>query len=288
MERNEQPRYPGSMGLSISTAPLASPTTTLYSGPPPPYSYASSTTSSGPPAHSAYDSPSDQRRSSAKEEKDIFGGRQSLPSISEALGHAEPVPFPTPVSIAPPASLTQQPLSAPPSAAGHSFTEAPAGPANPFSQPAVGPASLRESTRTEAEHARPSFTTLNATEPRPQSTHMFGQPRSPRIVSAIPGMQPANLSGHMSNGHIGSPSTFAPYKSPFTFTSNASSMPMSHAAPTSDPYGQQQPAQVEDGKRYAPGGFGQSYGESVKRHLDVFDAQMALQEVSCLSIVKEI
>ena len=263
-------------GLSISTAPLTSPTS-VYSGPPPPYSYTSSVTSSGPgQTGTGYISPPEPVRPSVKEDKEP---RQSLPSISEALGPDKPMAFSAPVTTAP--LVAHQSMPTPSSAVGHSFPEAPVGPSNPFSQSSVsGPSKRDHNMRDDLEPNAPGFSTLNATEPRPQPSQVFGVSRSPKFSSG-----PSNTPMHnMTNGHgsaITSPSTYPPYRSPFAFSTQASNPPPpSTYTSSSDPFRTTHPTHLDGQKGFiAKAPYGQSYGESVKRHLDVFDTQIALQEV---------
>ena len=262
-------------GLSISTAPLTSPTS-VYSGPPPPYSYTSSVTSSGP-TQTGYISPPEPVRPPVKED---IEPRQSLPSISEALGPDKPMAFSAPPTSAPP--IAHQAMPTPSSAVGHLFPEAPVGPSNPFSQPSVGGTSKREpNTRDDVEPSHSSFSTLNNTEPRPQPSQVFGVSRSPKFSSG-----PSNtpMQG-MTNGHgstMASPSTYPPYRSPFAFSSQASNPPPpSSYTSSSDPFRPSHATHMDGQKGFmSKTPYVQSYGESIKRHLDVFDTQIALQEVS--------
>lgn len=87
-----------------------------------PYSYAS--TNAPQPG---YVSPTEPRRA-IEDEKDK--PRQSLPSIHEALGNDNPLPYPAPTSAPPPQSAHTAS-----SHLGRSTTEGPAGPPNPFNGP---------------------------------------------------------------------------------------------------------------------------------------------------------
>lgn len=282
----DRSRFSAMSGLSISTAPHASPTT-IYSGPPPPYSYTSSVTGSGN-GQTGYISPPEPVRPPPKDDKEP---RQSLPSISEALGQDKAMGFSAPVTSAPSTALAHPPsMPTPSSATGHSFPEAPVGPSNPFSQSSVGGAPKREhGSRDEMELNASSFSTLNAPEPRPQPSQAFGMPRSPKFSSGSSHSQVHNMSGSVGNAHascMGSPNVYPPYRSPFAFSSQASNPPpTSTYTSTSDPFRVAHPTHLEGQKGFvAKAPYGQSYGESVKRHLDVFDTQIALQEVSNLLV----
>jgi hypothetical protein len=270
-------------GLSISTAPLPSPTT-IYSGPPPPYSYASTVTAAAP-VQTGYISPPEQPRPAAKEEKEGTGPRQSLPSLSEALGQDKAMAFAPPITTTQSTASSQQPLLTPSSAVGHSFPEGPIGPSNPFSQPSVTGPSLRDhGYRNEPDVSGSAFANLNATEPRPQHSQSFGMPRSPQVNPGPANPQLSNFSGSLPNGHgssAGSPSSHhPPYRSPFGVSHQAPNPQSSPFTPTNDSFRTAPSTQFDDQKRFtSKSGYVQSYGESVKRHLEVFDTQMALQEV---------
>jgi hypothetical protein len=269
-------------GLNISTAPLPSPTT-IYSGPPLPYSYASTATAPAP-VQSGYISPPEPPRPVPKDENEGNGPRQSLPSISEALGQDKVMAFAPPISTTQSTASSHQPLLTPSSAVGHSFPDGPIGPSNPFSQPSLTGSSLRDhGYRNDTDSAGQSFTNLNATEPRPQHSQSFGVSRSPKLNSGSANPQLSNISATLTNGHgpsAGSPGSQAPYRSPFGFSQQASNSQTSPFTPTADRFRAAPSTQFEEQKRFSSkSGYGQSYGESVKRHLEVFDTQMALQEV---------
>lgn len=267
-------------GLNISTTALASPA--MYSGPPPPYSYSSSVTNSGP-GPTVYTSPSEPVRTVVKDDKE---SRQSLPSISEALGQDKAMAYSTPITTTQPTALAHQTVPTPSSAVGHSFPEAPVGPSNPFSQPPVAQPLKRDHAKLwdDTEPSTSNLAALNATEPRPQPSQAFGAPRSPTFSSGPSNPQLFNMPGSIANGHGGpveSPSTFAPYRSPFAFSTQASNPPINTYTSPPDPYRAPHLVHPDAQKGFPPKmNCGQSYSESVKRHLEVFDTQCALQEVS--------
>src|ERR1700761_4422102 len=84
-DRNDLSRFSIGNGLSISTAPLASPTTSMYSGPPPPYSCGPSTAGSASGLSGYISPPESTTRRSTRDEKESPDLRKSLPSIHEAL-----------------------------------------------------------------------------------------------------------------------------------------------------------------------------------------------------------
>jgi hypothetical protein len=280
-DRVNHSRFSMMVGLNISTAPLPSPTT-IYSGPPPPYSYASMATAPAP-VQSGYISPPEPPRPAPKDEEGS-GPRQSLPSISEALGQDKVMAFVPSISTTQSTASSHQSLLTPSSAVGHSFPEGPIGPSNPFSQSSLTGSSLRDhGYRNDTDSIGQSFTNLNATEPRPQHSQSFGVPRSPKLNSGPANPQLSNISASLTNGHgpsAGSPGSQAPYRSPFGFSQQASNPQSSPFTPTTDRFRAAPSTQFDDQKRLSSkSGYGQSYGESVKRHLEAFDTQMALQEV---------
>jgi hypothetical protein len=265
-------------------APLPSPTA-IYSGPPPPYSYASTATAPAPaPVQSGYISPPEPLRAVVKDEKEVTGSRQSLPSISEALGQGKAMAFAPPIATTHSAASSHQSILTPSSAVGHSFPEGPIGPSNPFSQPSVtGPSVRDHGYRNDTDPIGSNFSNLNATEPRPQHSQSFGVPRSPKLNPGPANSQLSNISGNLTNGHAsssGSPGSHTPYRSPFGFSHQASKPHSSPFTSTTDPFRTAPSTQFDDQKRFnSKSGHSQSYGESVKRHLEVFDAQLAMQEV---------
>jgi hypothetical protein len=285
-DRVDHSRFSMMAGLNISTAPLPSPTT-IYPGPPPPYSYASTVTTPAP-VQSGYISPPEPPRPAVKDEKEVPGPRQSLPSISEALGPDKAMAFAPPITTTQSTAPSHQPLLTPSSAVGHSFPEGPIGPSNPFSQPSLIGSSLRDhGYRNDTDSIGQSFSNLNATEPRPQHSQSFWVPRSPKLNPGPGNPQLPNISGSLSNGHgasAGSPASHTSYRSPFGFSHQASNPQVSPFTPTADPFRAAPTTQFDDQKRFNTKiGYGPSYGESVKRHLEGFDTQMALQEVGYLS-----
>ena len=262
-------------GLNISTAPLSNPTT-IYTGPPPPYSYVSTVTTPAP-VQSGYTSPPEPARPAAKDEKEPVGPRHSLPSISEALGQDKAMAFAPPVTTTQSTAPSHQPLLTPSSVVGHSFPEGPAGPSNPFS--------LRDhGYRNDTDPIGQSFSNLNATEPRPQHSQTFGVPRSPKFNPGAANAQMSGISVNVSNSHTSStisPVSHTPYRSPFEFSHQTSATQASPFKPATDPFHSAPTTQYDEQKRFnSKSGYGQSHGESVKRHLEVFDPQLAFQEVS--------
>ena len=285
-ERNDLSRFSVGNGLNISTAPLASPTVSMYSGPPPPYSCALPTAVSAPGLSGYISPPESTTRRSIRDEKDSPDLRKSLPSIHEALADKS-MPFPANL----PGASQHQSLSMPSTAAAPSFSEGPKGPLNPFSQPPGVPV-LREVfsgppmpalTHTDVRTSQPAFPQVSAPDPRQQVSHHFGYPGSPR-----PQQSSTFHSSSLTNTSFISPNELSQAKSPrisepsrqhipFPALSSTSS---SSFPPTSEPFqfsaGPKPEAQRES---FAKPSTEQQYSDTVKRHLEVFDAELGLNEV---------
>ncbi|KAL4907928.1 hypothetical protein BDW74DRAFT_113738 [Aspergillus multicolor] len=264
----------GSRGPATSPAPLVSPTT-MYPNNPVPFSYSTTPTSVGP----GYISPPESRRAEEEKEK---APRQSLPSIHEALGNDNPLPYPAPTSAPP-----QQPSSAPPphhlssSFIGRSTGEGPSGPPNPFSN---GSAFLRESSlshqpQLQTEPSRSSLASLNTTDSRNASLHSISSGKSPTQsastgITSINGSQtgPAyDYNAPPSAGSVTSPSGYSGFSQPYPFQSQPPPGAPVYPAAAYD----SRPYEVKSG---IPGPFGHQ-NDSAKRHLEVYDIESSLTEM---------
>ncbi|RDW86910.1 GATA-type sexual development transcription factor NsdD [Aspergillus mulundensis] len=264
----------GSRGPATSPAPLVSPTA-MYPNNPLPFSYSTTPTSAGP----GYISPPEPRRAEDEKEK---APRQSLPSIHEALGNDNPLPYPAPTSAPP-----QQPNSAPPphhlssNFVGRSSGEGPSGPPNPFSN---GSSFLRESSlshqpQLQTEPSRSSLASLNTTDSRNASLHSISSGKSPTQsastgITSINGSQtgPAyDYNAPPSAGSVASPSGYSGFSQPYPFQSQPPpGAPVYPAAAY-----ESRPYEVKSG---IPGPFGHQ-NDSAKRHLDVYDIESSLTEM---------
>ncbi|KIW30150.1 uncharacterized protein PV07_05919 [Cladophialophora immunda] len=275
-DRNDLSRYSMGNGLSITTAPLASPTASMYSGPPQPYSCAPSTAGSTTGVSGYISPPESTTRRSTREEKESPDIRKSLPSIHEALGDKS-LPFQ--------GTAQHQSLPTPSTAVGPSFSDGPKGPVNPFSQPP--PPVLRDvfsvpqmaaSTPTEPQTAKPPFPppSVPAPDPRQPVSQAFGYPGSPSSQQ-----QPSNFrSSSLANTTFTSHNETAPTRSPQTYEPPRQqpafpqfSNPPSSNAPTTT----NEPFQFTAGSKPARE---VQYNETIKRHLDVFDLEIGLNEIS--------
>lgn len=275
-------------GLSISTAPLSSPTTT-HSGPPPPYSCAPSTAGSASGLSGYISPPESTTRRSTRDEKESPGLRKSLPSIHEALGDKS-------ISFTGPLSASSQPPQPPPSAAvGQAFPDAPRGPVNPFSQPSGPPPVLKDvfapsyktsSSQPEMQTARPSFSPTSNSDPRQPASQHFGYPGSPRShpSTAFRSSSLANTSFNNNSEHQPprSPPSFEQPRSGYAFPQYSNGGPPSFPSAAEPFQFSAGPKPEEHRAPYSRPGNEVPYGDTVKRHLDVFDAEMGLNEVRIL------
>lgn len=251
----------------------------MYAGQQLPYSYAPSNPNA--PPQPGYISPPESRRV-IEDEKDKAGSRQSLPSIHEALGKDNHLPYPAPTSAPPP----QQGHAAPPShLIGRSGAEGPPGPPNPFSN---GPASgslMREPGyphQIPPEASRNSLGSINTQESRNASLHSLSTGKSPTQsaktgITSISGSQNSayDYSAPPSAGSVASPNGYGHFPPNYSFPQSGPSYP-----PASYDNRYMSAPRVEEVK----GGFvgrpmPQPHSDSVKRHLDVFDVETSLNEV---------
>lgn len=268
LDKADHNRYSMPGFTSFQKSALSSPPTT-YSGPPPPYSSAPSVTGSTHGMAGYISPPESNSRRSTRDDKDVSSGTTLLPSISEALKSADAV------STAPQQYATK---SQPSSAVAQTFADAPSGPGNPFSQPALPPTA----TRTSFSALPESVSTQVPPPPAPPEArpapllHGVGSPRSsvanPRpSAPAVPGAQTLE----------------SPFRSSFSTETARPGYPFpdfSAAASAGTPpitnNFRFEPLNKSDGQRnpfIKPDPL--PYNETVKRHLDVYDAEVALNEV---------
>ncbi|KAJ6157629.1 Zinc finger NHR/GATA-type [Penicillium chermesinum] len=253
------PAYPPSHPTVASPSPMMSPSpNTMYSG-----QYPSYAPSNVPPP--GYVSPPESRRILDDEKEKA--ARQSLPSIHEALGKDNHLPYPAPTSAPP----SQPGHAAPPSHLIGRAGEAPAGPPNPFSNGPPSGSLMREPAFPhQADASRTSLNSINTINTQDSrnasSLHSLSTGKSP-TQSAKTGITSPPPNGY---GHFPPNYTFPPPGAP-------SYPPASY-----------------DGRAYigAPdmkGGFvgrpmpGQPHTDSVKRHLDVYDVETSLNEIAEMS-----
>ena len=299
-----------SVAMTIPAPTILSPST-MYSGPPPPYSYPSSTTASSISGLNGYISPPESRRTSDDDKEPPqppqappIPSLQSLPSIHEALGGDQPLPY---TSVAPPANLAQSLPTAPtqsptihiprpqPEKNGieshgpYPSTQLPR--ANYTSSQASERLSNLPHSHLSSEDKAHPFTSINRQEPAPLSAppKPYTSPVSRHIysprMSHLDRLSPPNTQSTHSSTSMQSQAPRTPYQPAYSYPPSAPNQ----TAHSHHYY--QQPAWRADGseidraeemRKAAPRGSpisGHQYGESVKRHLDIFDLETSLNEV---------
>ncbi|KAI9873219.1 MAG: hypothetical protein M1830_000685 [Pleopsidium flavum] len=312
LKRDSTERYekhPSVPALNMSTASLISPTT-MYSGPPPPYSYSSSTASSVT-GLAGYISPPESRRTSENDKDPPTSHRHSLPSIHEALAADQPLSYAAPPSASALPSQNHHPASilTPTTPIPRSHPEtSPQGPPNPFSGQSHGAYSAHSSqARTSQLQQAPStpsdpkFPAINPHESKFQHLQPV-RTSQPHIESLRPSVQsllqsrtsPVYDSGPSSASSMNPQKAYNSYQPSYPYQ-----LPPSTIAPSTyhppDPYhgtnihpttwrsDGSEINRAEEGRKAASRGGslgGQAYGESVKRHLDIFDLETSLNEIA--------
>ncbi|KAK5170485.1 uncharacterized protein LTR77_005073 [Saxophila tyrrhenica] len=283
------------------SVPLASPTHQYPTAPPPPYTHPShhhGNTWAKTPVHT----PPEPRRLSGDDNEGLKQNlRQSLPSISEALGsgpldnHASHPPptsttqapppssatsLPTPQSGAPrsPSSAARRPyaMEPPPQSQNHSQYSY-------FRQDSAGPQ------HSSAEVSHPSYGQPQENRPPPPPaqtpqpprasqppSHPLQQPASPRFEpqhSHPPGSMPPPPSSTFQYGYQSYTPRYA--QPPSNGNSGPVFQPSAHYAAPSTP----QPSWKSEPSRYPEERPADRYGDSVKRHLDMYDVEASLSEI---------
>ena len=300
---------------------LVSPTSTIYSGPPPPYSYPPSATSSivgGNNGTSAGQVPGNynpsQNRQTTGDDKDgsYAPPRQSLPSINEALSISSILNTNAPSR---PSITARSPTS--PTYRHHIDT--------PLSRPteSIAQQSPRETKPYEVMHrtsistysSQPSYTSYD-TKSIPStistSSSLFSASQPPRTMPGSPSY-PRPGPSTIQQRHPLSPfnDNKITQPQPLSRPEPTSNAPFSHASfqpaysyPPSTPVtaSYQQPLfeqptwrngnleqeRAEEVRKAVPKESPPDkcvYGECVKRHLDIFDLEMALNEVGLMTML---
>ena len=306
--------------------PLISPST-VYSGPPPPYSYPSSAASSlvggdrgGPNAgQGSYISPPETRRTSGDEKELPTSQRQSLPSITEALGgEQQPISISSllsstapqqrpslvsnsPISPLTPAYLDSVPRGPPDSFPTHrSSSYRPQDHPDRTNRPICSPAdtavngesrfpplqSFSSITSHDSNHTTRSSRNMSSPygHPRPGASPIQHIKSSSPICGPIPRTSAPSLhipTGYSANSYH--PATSYPstasgvpsYRTPTLQQAPHTTWP--NSAPNFERVEELRKARANDSPSPRP-----AYGESVKRHLDNFDLESSLNEVSNL------
>lgn len=289
--------------VAASPTPLLSPSN-MYPGQPLPYSYPSSNTSA-PGCISPLDSRRALEEEKEKSQPQPQPQRQSLPSIHEALGNDNPLPYPAPTS-----APSQQPPHTPHTPHPHSLSsnlvarptvDGPSGPPNPYSNgpstPFVREAPFPAKSQLQTEASRSSLVSMNTQDSRNPSLHSLNSGKSPTQSTttgntSIGGSQAGSgyeYSAPPSAGSVASPNGYTAFSQPYPFQSqpppNAPAYPGAYETrPYGGPWkpGMPESARVEEVKGAFPGRApiaGHPHGEAVKRHLDVYDMEASLNEV---------
>lgn len=263
----------------------------MYSSQPPSYPYTTPTASNGS-LPSGYISPPESRRALEEEkERQVQPQRQSLPSIHEALGNDNPLSYPGPPTSAP-SQPVHHPSHAPPPHStppgfGRQGTEGPAGPPNPFS--------FSHQHHLQAEASRSSLTSINTQDSRNASLHSLSSGRSPTqsAKTGITSNSTYEYSAPPSAGSIASPNGYAPpFSQSFSFQSqpSAPAYPSHYDARYGAPWkpGAPEPVRVEEIKN----GYTRSplpgHGDTMKRHLEIYDVEASLNEVCICSWISRV
>lgn len=282
-----------------------------YSGPPPPYSHSVSSANPVAGGQPVIISPPESRRTSGdeKEHRPQAPPRQSLPSIHEALATDQPLPYP--VHPPPPANHSshyqpQQPASLPAYTdhRPHAVEGQTRGTPHPQAQPAARSPYM-------GQHQHPPPPSVPAPQPSYQPEQLprpsFSSPRNPRLSTLQPLRTPQSpvnstrsassyssrqqTSPSYSQGQIHQPFGYgyaysSQYQSPAplppgpgpVYSPSTAYAPPRYQQPNWTPNGTDF-SRAEDSRRSGrPSGL--AYGESVKRHLDNFDLEASLNEVS--------
>lgn len=255
---------------TISHIGMSSPSTT-YSGPPPPYSSSTSIAN----GMSGYISPPESNsRRSTRDDKESPKGSTFLPSISEALKSADVSNNVQPHNIhSTPVSATVTSLAE---------AQAPRGPGNPFSQSVIPASALRSSISSNSGMPDPSSKTIPPPPAPPDSMqppilNPLSSPRQKVLNNRPPGSLPAGVTP-LDTSFRSSYST-EPARPGYPFSDHHVSHPPATPLPSA-PFTFEHHGKTEEGRNPFAKPEQVSYGETVKRHLDVFDAGLALNEVS--------
>ncbi|MCJ1306672.1 hypothetical protein MMC25_000315 [Agyrium rufum] len=282
--------------IGLSAPPLTSPS--IYSGPPPPYSYPSSTATSVA-GITGYASPPDSRKTSDDDTHEPRTPsqvpRQSLPSISEAIGNA-PVLQPSQSSQG-----TNYPPTSAPNFPAHSNTISRpysqtvySGPPNPFSQPQLPNFHERRPPPLFTSHSAIEsvnrFSAANANGPTLYPSPSSNGPHlnSPRQATRTypePRQSPSYPPSQSRSSHLNKHTSSAPrpsYATNYPSTSRSMNSPILSSYPSSKPSSSPWLAEKPDFDPKSSKSMPQApenFGKIVKRQLEVFDLEMSLQEI---------
>ncbi len=256
----------------------------MYRNQPPPYPYSTAPTNAG----LGYIPSPESRR--AEDERKKQAPRQSLPSIHEALGNDDPLPYQPPPTTAAP----QQTHSAPPphhlssNLGARPSGEGTSGSPNPFSN---GGSFLRGPTLSQQlqlqTETRSSLESLNTQDSRNVSVRSLnsGKPSTQSASTGITSISGSQTGAYeykspSSAGSVASPTEYPGYSQPYSFQSQPPPGAPVYPATSYDSRPHVGP-RVYEVKGGIPGQAfpGPSLDDSAKHHLDVYDVEASLNEV---------
>ena len=289
-EEAYQSRFTGTPSQSLPAAALPSPTYQYPSGPPPPYSHPAPQhrVDSVPGAQSGARTPPDSRRMHDEKEAIKQTVRQSLPSISEALGVDNQSKYhtaaaqPTPTSAHAPSIRSAENPSPSPTRRSYAMEPPQHAPEHHATAHSQYPQYRRDNHAQypPIETTRPSFA-----DNRPPLHVQTAQ--SPRREYPLPATQPSPVFERPTAPS----SSMAPPSFPYGYTPYPPRYVQPTAAPSNNgPIYQPSLSNAapptpttswkSEGSSSRFGGSDERvYGESVKRHLDMYDIEAALGEV---------
>lgn len=309
--KREEEAYQNRVTGALSSLPAVTATSPAYPyppGPPPPYSQPPPATShhanAWPGAQSGVHTPPVARRTSGEEQDAKQTARQSLPSISEALGVDSQTSYSS-STPAPPLSVSAhqlQPSVAAPSSpipgTRRSYGMEPPAPSNAYANTASYPlfAQYRQDPSPQQSYAPPEPSRLSyASERSPLHVHTSQAPRTSQPPSTY--SHPSSTSPHYEQPSSQSAGSMAPPSIPYGYTP----YPPRYAQPTppssngGGPIYQPSanyPAPSTPATSWKPEGVPKfaedrstapaDYGASVKRQLEFYDLEGALNAV-CIS-----
>lgn len=275
--------------VSALSSAAPSPSFQYPTGPPPPYSHPASHVAPSPAPPSGMRTPPDARRMSA-DDTDKPQPKQSLPSIHEALGvptqssysTAQHPSHPAPAPQSPPASRRSFGMEPPPPPSVHTAPY-------PTARRSPGPQYRSDvSPRTAQDHFERARPTYNTAPPPPvlptRNGYSPGHAPAPYPPHPYASAEPSPVT-HRAPAHTAS---MPPPAAPFSHGYSAYSRP-SYTAPYATPSSgavyqpsitQPAPAHPASSRAAIIEPDRNVYGESVKRHLDMYDFEAALNEIA--------
>jgi hypothetical protein len=284
-------RHPSATAISVSNA-AAGNQLSMYSGPPPPYTYPSATANSTSTLASLI-SASEGRKDSSDEKEQPHRQGLSLPSIQEAILGDQQYPKTSPTSATHPGlSIPPRSHPLPAFSAPDSHHTSPSNTHHPISYPSVAhpsfpastpqPANFSGSSRESYSHT-PAIAPIDTNGQAPVFTAT--SPLSPRREQSA-AQTPTSMH---SQSYQSYPSTYSfPQQKATTTTlppspyrpSNLETSTSSYAYPSSR-FEPPELTRVDETRKHAMNTtHGEVYGNSVRRHLDIFDLEASLNGVS--------